>query len=69
MKDDEIRHEIRRWLVKAAKLGWIQYPASGGFPMMHVADVEKLMYGMLDKQYGGQIDDWVKEAEKRLMLK
>jgi hypothetical protein len=55
---------------QAARLGWVR--KMDGEYYVQMADLEKIVYGLMDEGYGKRIDQWVKESgledETRLKL-
>ena len=54
----EIDDKIKSILSKVAKLGWVRKMDDNFF--IQLEDVEKIIYGLLDENYGYQIDEWIK---------
>ena len=54
--------EALDYINKVAKLGWVHSMDDKFY--MQLEDVEKLVEGLLDKNYMDRIDSWVKESGK-----
>jgi hypothetical protein len=48
------------WMNKAAKLGWVWKCNDSLY--MQAEDIQKLLCGIFDADYGKRIDEWVKQA-------
>ena len=67
MEEDSFRKsKIDEIIIKAIrgvdKLGWVQ--KINGEPFIHLADVEKIIFGLFDKDYGERINKWIKDSHK-----